>query len=56
MTPPSIYEFRLRIEHASASPERRAEIRAELLSEFDIAFRELSENVGVWEPAKKGKK
>lgn len=49
MTPPSIHEFRLRVEHASASPERRVEIQSELRAEFNLIFRSLSPEVGVWE-------
>jgi len=55
MTSP-ITRTRLWIEHAKASPERRAEIESEMLAQFGIAFRALSKDVGVWEPVKKEKK
>lgn len=49
MTVPAIYEFRLRIDHARADEAERAEIEAELLAEFNLAFRPLADGVGVWE-------
>lgn len=49
MTPPAIHEFRLRIEHASAAPERQTEIQTEMLTEYSMIFRRLSPEVGVWE-------
>ena len=56
MTPPGIHEFRLRVEHASASPERRVEIQKELFADFNIIFRPLSPEVGVWETYDKRRK
>jgi hypothetical protein len=53
---PLISEFRLRVEHASASPERRSEIQSELLNEFNLIYRALSPDVGVWEKCGKRRK